>query len=96
MKSCNSKRCPTEFGLKLMKEPGERIVDNTLYKKIVGILMYLTDRRPEIMHVASLISRYIEHPKEMQLLATENFFASLFYSEGEKSDLIGFTDSDYC
>ncbi|XP_059654249.1 secreted RxLR effector protein 161-like [Cornus florida] len=103
MKNCNSVSTPTEFGLKLVKDLEGRKVDSTIYKKIVGSLMYLVTTRPDIMHVVSLISRYMESPSEMHLLAAKRIFRylqgtidfGLFYRKGEKSDLIGFTDSDY-
>ncbi|XP_070024882.1 secreted RxLR effector protein 161-like [Nicotiana sylvestris] len=93
---------PVEFGLKLCKVGSRKKVDNTFYKQIVGSLMYLTATRPDIMYAVSLISRYMESPTEIHLLAakrirrylqgTKDFV--LFY-KGEKSDLISFTDSDY-
>ena len=78
-------------------------VDNTLYKQIVGSLMYLTATRPDIMYSVSLISRYMENSTEMHLLAAKRILQylqgtkefELFYKKGEKSDLIGFIDSDY-
>ncbi|KAA0060231.1 Retrovirus-related Pol polyprotein from transposon TNT 1-94 [Cucumis melo var. makuwa] len=59
--------------------------------------------RPDIMHVVSIISRYVEFPTEMHLLAAKRIFRylqgtseyGLFYKKGEKSSLVGFTDSDY-
>ncbi|GLT87811.1 hypothetical protein SLE2022_058710 [Rubroshorea leprosula] len=54
-------------GVKLVKDPEGRSVDSKLYKQIVGSLMYLTATRPDIMHGVSLISRYMEHPKELHL-----------------------------
>lgn len=55
------------------------------------------------MHAVSLISRYMENPKESHLLDTKRILRYLrgttsfgiFYKKGEKSDLIGYTDSDY-
>ncbi|KAF3617480.1 Basic helix-loop-helix DNA-binding superfamily protein, putative isoform 1 [Capsicum annuum] len=38
-----------EKGLKLVKRPEGRKVDSTLYKQIVGSLMYLTATRPDVM-----------------------------------------------
>ena len=103
MKDCNLVNTPSEFGLKLNKDDGRKKVNNTLYKQIVWSLMYLTATRPDIMHVVSVISRYMECPIEIHLLAakriprylqgTKEF--GLFFKKGEKSDLFGFTDSDY-
>ena len=103
MKDCNLVNTPSEFGLKLNKDDGGKKVNSTLYKQIVGSLMYLTATRPDIMHAVSVISRYMECPIEIHLLAakriprylqgTKEF--GLFFKKGEKSDLFGFTDSDY-
>ena len=91
------------MGLKLVKNLEGRKVDNTLYKQIVGSLMYLIATRPDIMYSVSLISRYMESPKEIHLLAAKRILRylqgtvnyGLFYKKSEKSDLFGFTDSDY-
>ncbi|XP_019179192.1 PREDICTED: uncharacterized protein LOC109174409 [Ipomoea nil] len=48
MKGCNSASTPMETGLKLVHKG--RNVDSTLYKQIVGNLMYLIATRPDIMH----------------------------------------------
>ena len=62
MKDCNPVSTPFEFGLKLNKDNGGKKVNSTLYKQIVGSLMYLTATRPDIMHAVSVISRYMECP----------------------------------
>lgn len=49
MKNCNPAITPVEQGLKLVKDLVGRRVNNTLYKLIVGSLMYLTATRPDIM-----------------------------------------------
>ncbi|XP_052477147.1 secreted RxLR effector protein 161-like [Gossypium raimondii] len=103
MKNCNSVATPTELGLKLEKNPSGKKIDSTLYKQLVGTLMYLTATQPDIMHSVSLISRFMEHPKEMHFLAAKRILCYLqgtsdygiLYKKGAKSNLIGFTDSDF-
>ncbi|CAL2279140.1 unnamed protein product [Prunus armeniaca] len=103
MKDCNSVCTRTEIGLKLEKNSGEKKVDQTLYKHIVGSLMYLTATRPDIQHVVSLISRYMECPEVPHLAIAKRIFLYLkgtinfgiLYKKGAKSGLFGFTDSDY-
>ncbi|KAJ4972640.1 hypothetical protein NE237_005814 [Protea cynaroides] len=103
MKDCNPVTTPAVFGLKLNKDYEGKKVDSTFFKQIVGSLMYLTATRPDIMHSVSLISRYMENPTEKHLLAAKRIFSylqgtkdfGLFYRKGNKSDLFGFTDSDY-
>lgn len=79
-------------------------VDNTFLKKIVeSLIMYLTAIRAYIMHVISLISKYMENPTEINLLAVKIIFFylrdsigfGLFYKKEEKSYLTNFTNSDY-
>eukprot|EP00253_Pinus_taeda_P029821 PITA_29821 len=55
---------PTVMGLNFSKEDNNKDFDPSLYKSIVDSLMYLTATRPDIMHVVSLISRFMERPKE--------------------------------
>ena len=62
MINCNSASTPTESGLKLTKDFRGKKINNTFFKQIIGCLMYLTATRPNIMHVVSLLSRYMEHP----------------------------------
>ena len=89
--------------MKLNKDDGGKKVNSTLYKQIVGSLMYLTATRPDIMHAVSVISRYMECPTEIHLLAAKRILRylqgtkefGLFFKKGEKSDLFGFTNSDY-
>nr|CAN63536.1 hypothetical protein VITISV_002860 [Vitis vinifera] len=77
MKDCNPVNTPSEFGMKLNKDNGGKKVDDTLYKQIVGSLMYLTITIPDIMHVVSVISRYMEYPTEIHLLAAKRIFRYL-------------------
>ncbi|KAL5810453.1 hypothetical protein ACOSQ3_027162 [Xanthoceras sorbifolium] len=94
---------PIEPSLKLVKDPKGKRVDSTLFKQTVGSLMYLTATRPGIIHVVSLISRYMKCTRKMHLLAAKRIFRylqytlefGLFYKKKEKSYLFGFTDSDY-
>ncbi|KAL6320070.1 hypothetical protein AAG906_004468 [Vitis piasezkii] len=77
MKDCNPVLTPTELGLKLTKHGAGKMVNATLYKQIVGSLMYLTSTRPDIMYAMSLISRYMENPSEVHLLAAKRIFRYL-------------------
>ncbi|KAE8690159.1 Detected protein of unknown function [Hibiscus syriacus] len=74
MKDCTPANTPIKYGLKLNKEGKE--VDNTLYKQIVGSLMYLSGTRPDIMYSVSLINMFMENPTEMHLLASKRIFVT--------------------
>ncbi|GKU89317.1 hypothetical protein SLEP1_g3470 [Rubroshorea leprosula] len=103
MKNYNYVTTLVDKGVKLVKDPGGRSVDSKLYKQTVGSLMYLTATRPDIMHGVSLISRYMEHLKELHLQTAKRILKylcetvdfGLFYKKGDQTNLAGFTDSDY-
>eukprot|EP00253_Pinus_taeda_P005839 PITA_05839 len=49
MQDCKAAITPTVMGLKLSKEDSNKDFDPSLYKSIVGSLMYLTATRPDII-----------------------------------------------
>ncbi|CAL8133406.1 unnamed protein product [Prunus armeniaca] len=65
--------------------------------------MYVIATRLDIMHVVSLISRYMECPTRLHLLAAKRILRYLkgtsdfgiLYKMGTKGGLIGFSESDY-
>eukprot|EP00253_Pinus_taeda_P024114 PITA_24114 len=94
---------PTVMRLKLSKEDNNKDFDPSLYKSIVGSLMYLTSTRLDIMHAISLISRFMERPKEAHWQAAKRILRyvngtkrfGILYTTSECSYLIGYTDSDW-
>ena len=80
----NCKTAPTLVitGLRLIKDDEGSIVDPMLFKRLVGSLMYLTAIRPEIMYGVSLISRFMESPKDSHWQASKRI---LRYVSGTKN-----------
>lgn len=62
MQNCKPVVTLMATGTKLNKYDEGSYVDPTLYKRLVGSLMYLTATRPDIMFVVSIISRFMEAP----------------------------------
>eukprot|EP00253_Pinus_taeda_P019402 PITA_19402 len=62
----NSKPAPTPtiMGLKLSKEDCSNNVNPTLYKSMIGSLMYLTATKPDIMYAMNSVARFMETPNE--------------------------------
>jgi len=103
MSASNFAHNPIVPGSKLGKDEEGQGVDKTLYKQMVGSLMYATATRPDIMYSVSQVSRFMENPKEIHLHAVKRIMCylrgtcelGLFYQRNEGKDWLGYTDSDY-
>ena len=97
MSNCKSAPTPVITGLKLRKYDDGSIVDPTLFKRIVGGLMYLKETRPDIMYGVSLISIFMESPKDSHWKACKRIVRyisgtkdlGIIYSTSEKIKFIG-------
>lgn len=61
MKSCKAVATPVAFGSKFSKDDGGAEADETLYRKLVGSLLYLFASGPDIMYATSLLSRFMQN-----------------------------------
>lgn len=103
MENCKPTSTPMAMNEKLEVNDGARKVDVTLFRSLVGSLIYLTNTRPDIVHAVSLVSRFMSDPSERHFVAAKRI---LRYLQGSKKTgiryvkendltLIGFTDSDW-
>ena len=78
-------------------------MDSTLYRQLIGSLLYLKLSRLDIFYVTNVVSRYMQNPHELHWSASMRI---LQYVQGTRSygihyvadselDLVGFTDSDW-
>eukprot|EP00253_Pinus_taeda_P004049 PITA_04049 len=96
MQECKAAITPTVMGLKLSKNDSSRDFDPSLYKSIFGSLMYLTATRPDIMFVVSMISRFMERPKEAHWQAAKRIMSDWVRSVDDQkntSDYVFHMDS---
>lgn len=71
MEECKPTATPMNQKEKFCKENGAEKVDEELYRSMIGCLMYLTATRPNIVHVVSLLSRYMHCASEIHLQAAK-------------------------
>ena len=65
MEDCKESHCPLVLGIRLEEGDSTPLVDNTLCRKLIGSLLYLTHSRPYISYVVSVVARYMQEPHEM-------------------------------
>ena len=103
MVDCNPSSTPLPEGLILSKRTDSPPVDATLYRMLVGKLLFLTKTRPDIAHAVSVVSRFMQDPKESHLQAAKHILRyirrfpdlGLLFQQGEENCLKGYTDADY-
>lgn len=69
MADCNPVNNPIVPGTRLSKEEGGDEVEASLYKQMMGSLMYLTATRPDIMFSVCFLSRFMACPREAHFMA---------------------------
>jgi hypothetical protein len=71
MTDCKSAPTPFLSGVKLEDGGETPLVDNTLYKQLVGILLYLTHSRPDLSYEVGAVSRFMQEPHELHWKAAK-------------------------
>ena len=71
MKYCNPSKTPFLLGVKLEEAGSSPTVNNTLYRQLIGHLLYLTHTRLDIYYVVSVASRYVDQPHEIHWRASK-------------------------
>jgi hypothetical protein len=71
MDDCKSTPSPFQFGVNLTSTCTSPEVDATLYRQLVGTLLYLTHTHPDLSFVVGIFSRYMKTPHESHWKATK-------------------------
>jgi hypothetical protein len=72
MLECKSMNTPMETNLTLLVDTSSELVDATMYRHIIGSLMYLTNTRPDICSVVNTLSQYQVEPRRVHLVAAKH------------------------
>lgn len=89
--------------VKLDKDENSVELNHTMYRGIIGSLLYLPARRLDIIFSVGLCARFQATPKESHFKATKQILRYLkgtrdlflFYPTGDSFDLTGYVDVDY-
>ncbi|XP_073525808.1 uncharacterized protein [Phyllobates terribilis] len=87
----------------LGKDEHEGNIDHTLYREMIGLLLYLTTSMLDVMYSVWLCARFQANPKETHLKVVKTILRylrgtndlCLLYPRGEDLNLIGYTDVDF-
>ena len=103
MEQCKTTATPLQQNLKLSSDDGTKQVDATLYRKLVGSMIYLTTTRPDLAYSVSVLSQFMSRPIDSHwnaakcvlryLSGTCNY--GLLYTDISNVTLAGYSDSDW-
>ena len=73
---------PLELNVKISKDDGCPLEDPTVFRRLVGSLLYLTMTRPDISHAIHTMSQFVSNPYKPHLAAV---YRILRYLEGTRN-----------
>jgi hypothetical protein len=94
---------PMETNGSLDSDKSGNLVDQKIYRSMIGSLLYVTTLRPDVMFSVCMCARFQASPRESHLIATKRILrylkhtqdVGLWYPKGAKFELVGDSDSDY-
>ena len=102
LESTSSVRTPMSLNVKLIIDLLAKNVDSSLYRSMIGSLLYLTASRPNLSYSVGVCARYQANPKESHMIAlkriikyvkaTANF--GVWYSKDTNDVLVGYFNVD--
>ncbi|XP_049400004.1 secreted RxLR effector protein 161-like [Solanum stenotomum] len=103
MKRCKSVPTPLVHNEKISKFEGGDKADQTVYRSLIGSLLYLTATRPDLRFAASLLSRFMQAPSQVHLGVAKGTLRyikgtadyGIWFKREEKRQLMGYSDSDW-
>jgi hypothetical protein len=103
MMDCKSMPTPMVMNLKLLSDTSSETVDATMYRQMIGSLMYLMNTRPDICFAVNTLSQYMVEPRGVHLIAEKHVLRymkgtidyGLRYVSDREIILQGYTDSDW-
>ena len=70
---CKAMTTPMASNLKLLSDASSESVDGTMYRQMIGSLMYLTNTRSNICFAVNTLSQFLTDPRHVHLIAAKAY-----------------------
>ena len=103
MMGCRPTSAHMDPNLKLSTESEELLSDAFVYQRLVGCFIYLTNTRPDITFVVSVVSQFMHALRTSHVDTVHHILRyletcpslGLFYTAKVQDEVLCFTDADY-
>ncbi|CAM8957414.1 unnamed protein product [Rhodiola kirilowii] len=103
LEKASHKQTPAATHLKITKDDARTKVDQTLYRSMIGSLLYLIASRPDIVYAVGVCARYQANPKESHLLQVKRIIKyvcgtvdfGIWYTKDTNPQVVSFYDADW-
>jgi hypothetical protein len=93
---------PLEQNVKLSGDEGDLVEDTTMYRCIVGNLIYMTITRPNLRYAVGVVSQFMQTPQKPHLDAMRHILryikhtlqCGIFYEAKSQLQVHGYTDAN--
>jgi hypothetical protein len=102
MTSCKPISIPLEQNVRLSANERDLVEDTTMYRRIVGSLIYMTIIRPNLNYAVGVVSQFMQTPRKPHLDAVRRILryikhtlqCGIFYEAKNQLQVHGYTDVD--
>jgi hypothetical protein len=103
MMDCKSMPTHMMTNLKLLGDTSSETIDFTMYRQMIGSLMYLKNTRPDICFAVNTLSQYMVKSRHVHLIVAKHILRylkgiidyGLRYTSDQEISLHGYADSDW-
>ena len=96
-------KTPMASNLNLLSDASLESVDATMYRQMIGSVMYLMTIRPDIFFACNTLSQFLTDPRHVHLISAKHIlrylkgtvYYGLKYKANQKTNLEGYDYSDW-
>jgi hypothetical protein len=82
MMDCKSMTTPMTINLKLLNDKSSDLVDPTMYRELIGSLMYLVNTMPDICFAVNTLNQHMVEPRQVHWKAAKHMLRYLHGTVG--------------
>ena len=103
MLECKPISTPMDPNVRLQEDEGYDLEDMTMYRQLVGSLIYLMLTQADIVYPVGVVSRYMSNPKKPRIDVVRRILryvkrtinVGIMYKKTKDCKIMGYYDADY-